>query len=231
MAIRDRDGMIADCRLHAQDDNTAGNALLDAQWQTLLNEVLQTFCSAFPEHFVIRDEAWAPTFSAGIADWTSATTANINVRRILGLQNTAAKLPMERYEVHRILAMLANDSTAGTATRYAILHKNESLTMTTKPNIFTVLVWPPQAGAASMYVSYEFYPVDLSASTDLPRGLGDAESRWIARIAAAKGAWLNGKDQAFVSNILQGVDQDVLSRMNVKAGLLGPRTRPKETVI
>ena len=145
--------------------------------------------------------------------------------------NSNSKLPMERFEVHRILAMLANDSTAGTATRYAVLHKNESLTMTTKPNTFTVLVWPPPSGAQTMYISYHFYPVDLSASTDLPRGLGDAESRWIARIAAAKGAWLNGKDQAFVSNILQGVDQDVLSRLNVKAGLLGPRARPEETVI
>src|SRR5207247_6581619 len=65
------------------------------------------------------------TFTAGLATWTSGTTANYNVRRVLEILNTASKTPLERFEVHRLKDMLARDSTAGTATRYALVHNNE----------------------------------------------------------------------------------------------------------
>lgn len=229
MAILTRAGMITDCRLHAQDDNTAGNGLTDAQWTTLLNEVMQAFASAFPEHFIIRDDLKSVTFASGIGSWTP-TNASYNVRRVLAMR--IGTINLERFEPHRIYNMQVNDPTAGTSTRYALVHDNSSAVMTTKPNTFTILLYPiPTDGGYTIGTDYEFYPIDLSGDTDLPRGFGDIDSRWIVLIAAARGAQLNGKDQAFIEQILSPIPDEIATRVNVRRGLLVPRVRPEEVPI
>lgn len=229
MAIRDYAGMISDCRLHAQDDNTAGNGLTDAQWATLLNEKIQAFSSAFPEHLVIRNDSKSVTFTSGVGSWTP-TNASYNVRRVLAMRISTTNL--ERMEPHRIYSLQSFAASAGTPTRYALIHDNESATMTTKPNTFTMLLHPiPTNGAQTILSDYEFYPIDVSASTDLPRGFGDAESRWILQLAAAKGARLNGKDAEFATSILSGIPEEIQTRLNVKQGILAPRQRPMEAPV
>jgi hypothetical protein len=309
---------LADARLFYQDDNTAGNALTDAQLYEIVNEVYQSYAAAYPERFVIRADSMSTYFTSGVGTWvpsaaygvggisvlasavtaagsgyavgdilnittggtgatcrvatlsgsgvatvsllqrgvgytsgagkvtthatgagndactvniTSVTsTSGFNVRRVLAMRIGTTNL--ERYEPHRIYEMTKNDATAGTLTRYALIQDNSSATMTTLPNVYTVLLYPiPADGAQTILTDYEHYPTDLAAGTDLLRGLGDAESRWIPRLVAAKAAWLNGKDPAFIGGILDGVDKDMLAAMNVKAGLLAPRQRSGEVPV
>lgn len=318
MAIRDLTGMIADARLHAQDDGTAGNALTDAQWTTILNEIYQAFHSAFHETTIIRADSQAIYFAGGIGTWvpnaafgvgginvlnsvptaggagyaandilsitaggsqatcrvsgvvgdvvsavtlltrgvgyttgagksTSAvapgtgggctvnitsvfSTEGFHVRRVLAMRGAA---PLERMEPQRIYELQSFEPTVGgTPKKYALIPNNSSATMTTFPDSFTMLIHPiPAAGLQIFQADYEAYPIDMAGATDLPRGFGDAESRWIPQIAAAKGAWLNGKDQAFVDGILRGVPEEIQTRLNIRDGLLLPRRRPGEVVI
>ena len=231
MAIRDLAGLIEDARLWAQDDSTAGNALSTAQWTSIANEVEQAFASAFPEHFVIRADSKSVTFTSGVGSWTP-TTSTVNVRRVLAMRIGTTNL--ERMEPHRIYELQSFDSAAGTPTRYALIPDNSSATMTTKPNTFTILLHPiPVDGAQTILSDYEFYPIDMSSSStsDLPRGFGDAESRWFGLLMAARGAWLNGKSLEFINGILAGVPEEVQTRMHVREGLLAPRQRPQESVI
>lgn len=316
MAIRDLSGMIADARLHAQDDGTAGNALTDAQWTTLLNEVYQAFHSAFHETTIIRNDSVAVYFAGGAGDWTPAaafgvggvltlsslptaggggyavndiltittggsqatlrvssvsgdvvtgvaliargvgyttgagkstsaivgtgvgctvnitavtTTEAFHVRRVLSMRYNG---PLERMEAHRIIELQDHDPTTGNPTKFALIPKNTSTTMNTYPDTYTMLVHRmPATGILNIISDYEAYPGDMVANTDLPRGFGDAESRWMSQIAAAKGALLNGKDQVFVDGILRGVPEEIQTRLNIRDGLLLPRRRPGEVII
>jgi hypothetical protein len=229
MATLAATAVLSDARLFYQDDSTAGNALTDAQLYEIINEVYQSYAAAYPERFVIRADSKSTTFTSGVGSWVP-TNASFNVRRVLAMRIGTTNL--ERFEPHRIYEMMKNDATAGTPTRYALIQDNSSATMTVKPNTYTVLLYPiPADGAQVLLTDFEHYPIDLSAGTDLLRGLGDAESRWIPRLVAAKAAWLNGKDQAFIGGILDGVDKDMLAAMNVKAGLLAPRQRPGEVPV
>lgn len=231
MAIRTLAGMTSDARLYAQDDNTAGNALTDAQWATLINRWVQSFASAYPEHFVIRADTKSVTFTSGIGSWTPTAVTDYNVRRVLGMR-VSGSAPLERYEPHRIYELQSFDAVTGTPTKYALIPDNSSTGMTTKPNTFTMLLHKiPADGAQTILADFEFYPIDLSGSTDLPRGFGDAESRWITLLAAGTGAWLNGKDKEFVDEIVSGVPEEVQTRMNVREGIFAPRQRPAETPI
>lgn len=203
-----------------QDPGTTPQALSDTAINELINRAQYALAAMFPERFVVTMEAWPA--STGLSQvWTPSATIG-SVRRILSIGVTGVRR-LKKTEINYLIQKHESVPSTAEPTRY---NAYPDTTGTTE-NAWTVLLYG--TGGGDLDVTYEFYPPALVSDTD-PLRWPDAEVKWIEQIAAARAAWLNGKNQAFYQSLMDGLPEQVKTYFQVTDWLKKPRARPQEVL-
>ena len=220
MAIPTLTILRANTRRLCQDPGTTPQALVDADIDEAINRAYLALCTFFPERFIIAQESWVA--APGASQVWSPSAGGINVRRILSIGLTGTRR-LGHTELNQIIHKQEYAPSAASPTRYFAFPDHSSATV----NRWKVYLYGTAGG--TLDVSYEFYPPELANGGDQPR-FPDAECKWIEQIAAARCAWLNGKNQAFYQALLDGLPDQIKTHFQVIGWLKKPRLKPDEVV-
>lgn len=202
-------------RLWARDSSTTLPGLTDAQYASLINDRYMTWYKVI-EARALRVASFQVLANGELEGVASATSVHPEV---LGLE--IALSPLERVEYAELRALRVSDPTTGTPTRYAMVKDTAS-------EKWLVSYHPIPNGAFTVTALVRVYPTALSG-TAVPL-LGDAESYWLYRLAAADAAFLIGRPE-LVEMILSPIPEAIRGKMGVEAKRLDPKRRPQEMVI
>lgn len=254
MAHLTNDGIVSLARLLAGDVDAAGDGvgLNGTEWFSLVNEAYQDYSAAYPEAFTVYADETNPadlSSGSGSYDWTPITATTVNVRRVVNVQlskNGALFRNLERIDYDRMIYKQVNDGstiTSATASdlplQFAARSKNIELgtpttTVAKSQNTYNIRFFKIPSGGnfatCILRVSFEFYPPDLSG-TSHPLGLGDQESRWVARLAACRGAVLLGRPPDFVQGLRAELPMGLQGAERAAIGRLVPRIEKDESVL
>lgn len=214
--------MTSHARLLTQDTSTAGPALTDAQYYSLINEKY-----AWLKEEVDPRTTWvdhATLFGSGAAVSAKNVMTNAtNYRKFLALlpeTSSSSQLlasPLERVEPNE----LADYTTAAT---YALSRQQLGSTAADNGK------WTIHFGAAPSSQYYSAWVVKevtaLASGSDVPE-LSDHECYIVARAAAAEAARLSGRTE-MVQQIMAPLPQNVRDALQTSMNLKKPRQRTME---
>lgn len=220
MAVLIADNMLALMRYEMQDTDSVDGGLLDAQCYMELNNAYHDFLAAYPDLLVAN----AGTLNMAIGNYSYTFTANGDFRDLTAATKNNG-LALERCNIEEALGILNTMTTSSNIRSWAARRSNTDHTK------WTILVLPTPVGAAGSDI-LTFYghlePVDLAAG--VTPMVGSAESRWIAKIAAARGAAKMGRTQEFIDAIWRDIPQNIQNEMRVVEGAKRPYVTQNEQV-
>jgi hypothetical protein len=199
-------------RLWTQDTSTTLPGLTDANYTSLINDRYMTWHRVV-EPRVKRIASFQVLANGEVEGVTSATSI---VPEVLGLEISLT--PLERMEYIELRALRVSDSTTGTPKRYALFKDAAS-------EKWLASYHPIPDGSYTVTALVRDYPTALSG-TGTPI-LGDAESYWLYRFAAADAAILLQRPE-LVEQILAPIPDNIRNLMGAMRGRLDPKRRPEE---
>lgn len=214
MAALALDAGILYARLWVQDTSTTLPGLTDAQYTSLINDRYMSWYKVLE----VRAQRIASFQVLASGELEGVASATSIVPEIYELEINLS--PLERMEYNEIRALRVSDSTTGTPTRYAAIKDTAS-------EKWLVSYHPIPNGAFTVTALARVYPTALSG-TAVPL-LGDAESYWLYRLAAADAAILLKRPE-LTEAILSPIPDAIRGKMGVERKRTDPKRRPDEVL-
>lgn len=252
MAVLNTADMLDLARTLAQDDaNTL--YLKDADWLRLINE-------AYCDYAAEVDNSVVSLGAVSVSRDTPGTTYRRPLGRYLVTLTTSSYIgqprkflrcssgndTLERLEVPEILRLREMGAAGVPQTgypKYWAIEKASTKTAGTPPNtneyappkyylyLFPDTTTKPPLTTQQFGLYGEAHPRPLDLSNYTEPNLSEAESRWVARIAAARGAALIGRSPDFIQQILSDIPKNIQLGQRISGQFLKPRIRPGEEPI
>lgn len=213
------DIMLAEMRYHMQDTDTTDQGLTDAQCYYEMNGAYHDFLAAFPDLLVAQ--VGSVTLTTGNYSYTLTATSDF---RDLTTAIRSSGAAIERCNIEEALGLVNTMNTQSNVRSWAARRSN------TNPLQWTIYVLPtPQAATPGSLTFYgHVQPADLTSG--LTPLIGTAESRWVSRLAAIRGAAKLGRSQDYIDTLWRDLPQHIQDEFRVVEGAKRPYSTPSEQV-
>lgn len=210
------------------DTSSTNPGLSTAEWLILLNDAMFAYASQFPNLLPVTGLLGTAAITSG----NSSTTLTLNALTASARNITNAFVrgvgPCERVELMDILRLIAQDTTQGAPTQYAIMSSTPGVTTTAL--VYTVKLWR----IADASYNVDFYgtvnPITLTGDTDTTV-FQEGEAREIARMAAVDASRLLGRPDSFTAQLIQSASERVKEKFYSQSIDTRPRSTSGKTSV
>lgn len=223
MAAPDLSAGITLIRFWVQDASASLPGVTDAQITLIINEKLITWYRVVEQRGA---RVSLGTYATGVLEQQTDAAATYPELLNVSLGNIDASTrddTLEKMEWNELQQLQKDSPSQGIPTRYAAFKASGA------DQTWTIALHPIPAADYELIAIARTYPTPLSVGTDVP-DVGDAESYWVYRLAAADLVNPLGAPE-LMDYLLGPIPENIRELMGVSRKRLDPKRRPEESVL
>lgn len=218
-------------RLYAVDTDTTDPALSNSEWNSLINTAYLDYARMYPEQFSTSATSPMAAVTLTQGEYVYDVTTAAGVIEFTGAVNmssaTDAVGPLDRSDFTELYWLSFKEGAAsGTyPSRWGVRRINDTL--------HQFVVYPAPGAPATNKQVYVFgykEPAQLSSDSSTFAGIADSEVKWIARLAAIRGAGVIGRSQEFVDRLWSDLPEKMRLSWRKHESFKRPYSKPSEVV-
>ena len=216
-----------DARLYAVDTDTTDPALTDSEWNRLINGAWLDYARAFPERFSTSSSSPLLTVTMVASQYVYDLTSAGGIMELTGawVYNSGTKLnSLDRADFDELYRLSQIESNVSSTTpRSWGIRRITDLS-------FQAILYPAPTLTYSVYIFGYKEPPQLSSDSTVFTYVTDAEVKWIARLAAIRGAGIIGREQAFIDRLWSDLPQNMRNALKSIESFKRPFPKAAEVV-